>query len=310
MTTASAFLDHIDPNLVCHAHAQGVRVVRSAPFPTQNRTALLSDPKVRAAWVAVWMGRIKAQGIDGLTLDIEQYTGLPAPLTALVTELYTAMKAHNPHLQLSFALGIFPDGQASSYNHADLSKVLDFIIPMCYDEPWGSKVAAANAPLASLKAGVAQYAKRGVSASKLVMGLPWYGWDYPCTTNSSTTSTSGGLAPCNVSAPPGRDWYGWATQVGYADIVTTLHSPAVSGVEHTDNATVTRWFEYAKPGGAGVADAGRHQLWFDDPTTLEVKYAACKEMGLRGVGFWTANFAGTAQGPPMWAAITKGFPSS
>ena len=72
MTTASAFLEHVDPAFVCHAHSKGVRVVKSAPFP-KDQLSTLSDPKVRAAWVALWMSRIKSQGFDGLTLDIEQF---------------------------------------------------------------------------------------------------------------------------------------------------------------------------------------------------------------------------------------------
>jgi hypothetical protein len=35
---------------------------------------------------------------------------------------------------------------------------------------------------------------------------------------------------------------------------------------------------------AVVTDGSIHQRWFDDPASLQLKYAAAKEMGLRGVG--------------------------
>lgn len=125
MTTAAAF-SAVDPQLVCHAHSLGVRVVRSAPFDVSR----IENSTARSDWVASQLASIKAAGLDGLNLDIEGYKGDPKPLTALVTELYTSMKAWNAHSQLSFDLSIFPDGQSAHYNHKDLAKVLDFIVPM------------------------------------------------------------------------------------------------------------------------------------------------------------------------------------
>jgi di-N-acetylchitobiase len=47
MTTAAAFTHVIDPALVCHAHARGVRVVRSAPFDVGQ----ITNASARTAWV-------------------------------------------------------------------------------------------------------------------------------------------------------------------------------------------------------------------------------------------------------------------
>ena len=89
------------------------------------------------------------------------------------------------------------------------------------DEPWGSKVAAANSPTENIVKGVAQYVAAGVPASKLVIGLPWYGWDYPC--------DSGTPAPgCSVVPPAGSQWYGWATQVGHFSVLTLSLSLSLS----------------------------------------------------------------------------------
>ena len=46
--------------------------MRSAPFPS-DKLATLGDPAVRKAWISMWMGRVRGQGLDGLTLDIEKY---------------------------------------------------------------------------------------------------------------------------------------------------------------------------------------------------------------------------------------------
>ena len=42
------------------------------------------------------------------------------------------------------------------------------------------------------------------------------------------------------------------------------------------------------PTRTGVT-GGMGQLWYDDPETLRLKYAAIKQAGVRAVGMWTAE---------------------
>jgi di-N-acetylchitobiase len=295
MTTVCAFERPVDVALVCHAHSRGVRVVMSAPFNVSQ----IEDAAARTAWVQGHLALVQKDGLDGLNLDIEQYHGKPEPLTALVTELFHALKGWNPHTQLSFDLSILPAGQSSHYDHGKLAKVLDFIVPMAYDEPWNTKVAAANSPIAVIAEGIAQYSAAGVPASKLVVGLPWYGWDYPCNTT---------VGVCDVVPPAGQKWMGWATQVGYSNILTLLRNSSEATVT-TDQVSMSKHFDYTVASGKTAA-AGRHQCWFDDPETLEKKYAECKQQGARGVAFWTADMPDyqNGEGAAMWQAVDKGFP--
>ncbi len=41
-------------------------------------------------------------------------------------------------------------------------------------------IASANAPLPILISGVNRFISIGVPADKLVVGVPWYGYDYKC----------------------------------------------------------------------------------------------------------------------------------
>ena len=45
----------------------------------------------------------------------------------------------------------------------------------------------------------------------------------------------------------------------------------------------------------------RHQVWYDDPTTLAAKYRAVSAKSGMGVATWTANFGDDA----MWDALRK-----
>ena len=291
MTTACAFTQ-VDPALVCHAHKMGVRVTKKAPFDVSQ----INNASARTAWVQAQLASVQSQGLDGLNIDIEGYSGMPGPLTALVTELYNSMKQWHPQSQLSFDLAIFPNGQSQHYDHKALAKVLDFIVPMAYDEPWSSHVAAANSPIHNLNVGISQYAELGVPASKLVIGLPWYGWDYPCVAKEGV---------CHVDPPAGSPWFGWATQIGYSDIIKLQQS--AGGPISMDAPTVTKYFDYNATSGKS---RGRHQVWYDDPQTLQSKYAACQHAGVRGVAFWTADMPDytNGEGTSMWNAINEGFP--
>lgn len=52
--------------------------------------------------------------------------------------------------------------------------------PPCPPQMYGQCVAAANSPAALVERGLRQWLDLGVPRSKLVLGLPWYAYEYPC----------------------------------------------------------------------------------------------------------------------------------
>jgi len=283
VTTVAVF-GTVDPELVCKAHQQGARVV----VGVEMDKAKIPDPAARTQWVDSLVPRMAAEGIDGFNLDIEGNTGNREAVTALVKELAEKARAANPHAQLSFDLSIYPQGQTGGYEHKELAQYLDFILPMSYDLCWGAGAATANSPLAALSKGIQQYSDLGVPASKIVMGLPWYGWDFPC---DDTTP----WAACKVTVPSGKPWYGYVTQQSY----TSINATAVASGSRLDAASQTMFTEEVD--GAGQ----RHQRWFDNPGTLRSKYHQAASLGCRGVGFWTADEVDwtTGEGADMWSAL-------
>ena len=68
------------------------------------------------------------------------------------------------------------------YDTLALSNIVDFLVVMSYDERsqiHGPCVASANSALETTATGLAQYVELGIPPSRLVMGAPWYGYDYP-----------------------------------------------------------------------------------------------------------------------------------
>ena len=153
---------------VCLAHSHGVRVVSLVDENMNFTNATARRERIDGHVVTAL-----ELGTDGINLDIERFTGDREGLTLYVNELAVALRKNIAAAQLSFDLAIAPDGQTSHYDHRALARALDFIVPMAYDENWGSLTPAANSGIHMLRTGLAQYQALGVPASKLVVALPW-----------------------------------------------------------------------------------------------------------------------------------------
>ena len=86
------------------------------------------------------------------------------------------------------------------YDVLSLAKVTDFLVVMSYDERSqirGPCIASANSALQLTATGLADYIDLGIDPSLLVMGVPWYGYNYPCRSLS-------GENVCSIKAVPFR----------------------------------------------------------------------------------------------------------
>jgi len=286
--TTIGFFGDITSDFVCNAHKHGTRVVRGLDFEKKQFT----NAAFRSAWVKTQVADVTSLGYDGFNIDIEGNTAHKHELTALVTELAAALRKANPHSQLSFARSVYPMNQQDGYDDGALSKVLDFIVPMAYDECWSASKARANSPLPALAVSVQQYAHLGVPAGRLVMGLPWYAWDFPC-------DSAARQDVCKITVPRGKPWFGYVTQTSYSFANVT----AAKGYS-LDKESMTMVAEYFKD-EAGTKK--RHQVWFDNPQTLIKKYEEVAQLGMKGVAFWTADEVNytTSEGRDMWAALSN-----
>lgn len=72
-----------------------------------------------------------------------------------------------------------------------------------------------------------------------------------------------------------------------------------------DDLLQSPWFNYVDAQGTV------HQVWYDDPQSLSVKFAMAKSLGLGGVGVWNFDCLDTTSTDPhtqqamaaMWAAF-------
>ncbi|XP_048457517.1 di-N-acetylchitobiase-like [Rhincodon typus] len=191
-----------------------------------------------------------------------------------------------------------PNGNC--FDYVSMAKSCDFLYVKAYDmqlEMWDECFAKANAPYHQTLSGLSNYIKLGVDPKKLILGLPWYGYDYPCEhfyepgRCKLKKFTSKG-APCSSQI---------ANQVEYKQIMQMLPR-SITGRYWDDN--------YKSPYFVYKDKDVYHEVWYDDPESLSLKSSIVKKLKLGGVGAWFGNSLNYSENPTaamqtedMWKAL-------
>ncbi|XP_029474320.1 di-N-acetylchitobiase [Rhinatrema bivittatum] len=301
VTTVATFGKY-DPELMCYAHSKGARLVLTGDVPLKS----IVDPKSRADWIAQKLDLAKAQFMDGINIDIEQPVLKESPeyyaLTALVEETAEAFRREIPGSQVTFDVAWSPKCvDIRCYNYTGIASACDFLFVMSYDEQsqiWTECVAGANAPYNQTLAGYEEYIDMNIDPKKLVMGVPWYGYDYKCLNLSEDHvcvlhKVPFRGAPCSDAA---------GKQVPYGAMMKQVNGSR-SGRQWEDQQKAP-YYEYED------ADGVAHQVWYDDPQSISLKASYVQKRGLRGIGMWNGDLLDYSDDPiakwqteAMWQAL-------
>nr|XP_020746956.1 di-N-acetylchitobiase [Odocoileus virginianus texanus] len=296
ITTVVLFSNY-DPELMCHAHAKGARVVLKGDVSVKD----IINATFRASWIAQQVKLAKTQYMDGINLDIEQDVAHSSPeyyaLTALVKETTDSFHREIEGSQVTFDVPWGPNCVgARCYNYTGIADACDFLFVMSYDErslAWSRCIAGANSPYIQTLTGYDEFIKIGINPKKLVMGIPWYGYDYTCQNLSLDHVCTTAKYPCSEAVHH---------QVAYQTIMKQVNS-STSG-RLWDKNQQSPYYHYKDQAGHF------HQVWYDDPQSISLKASYVQKRGLLGIGMWHANcldYSGDAiakqQTEEMWKAL-------
>lgn len=299
--TTVAWASPGDAELLCAAHAEGVRLVaRDNIF---RPTPITGDGAVRSAWVAGTVRAIVAAHLDGITFDWEapvaRGSAAATHYLLLVAETTKALKRLSPSFQVTVCAAWAPDDvDGRAYDYAALSRASDALYVMAYDmqsQITGPCIAAANAPYFGAARGLGRYLDLGIPASKLILGVPWYGYRYEC-----LLGTGPGARFCPIRSVPFRgvncsDAAG--SQLGHDVISRRLRGDKAATPRRWDTNQLAPFFN--------TVEAGRVvQYHYDDPQSLALKYRLARTLGLRGVGPYQFAFSNDTA---MWEALEQFF---
>ncbi|XP_070565595.1 di-N-acetylchitobiase-like isoform X2 [Ptychodera flava] len=296
-----------EPDLMCTAHANNARLVLTASFPKEN----LTNADDRHRWIE---GKVKQAldfHVDGINFDFESPLTEPDRIhhfTVLVNETTQAFHQHIPGSQVTVDVAYTPACSVESsyrcYDYVGLASAADFMFVMGYDEQdfmeeYGECEARANAPYERTVKGIEDYLKLGIPTSKLVLGVPWYGYTYPCQKLSGTK--------CVIKNEP--VWPLCSEDAGdekhYRDVMNLMEYNSTTQRLWSDKYK-SPYFNYIKS-----STNQTHQMWYDDPESLKYKYSYAKLRGLRGVGPWNGDALDYSDDPrakketkDMWDALS------
>jgi spore germination protein YaaH len=275
-------------SVINNAHAHGTRValtIESFAWDsggTAAQTALLSTPAAVQAAVQAIVAQVVGRGVDGVNLDFEPIaSGQKTNFVTFVRALRTALDAAHPGYELTFCA----TGRPNTYDLPNLlaDGAADAVFIMGYNLRGGTPgVTGSIDPLTSpyisydLTDAVNAFITK-VPASKVILGLPWYGSAWSTATNHA------------VNAPPASSTtYGKPLEVTYD---TFAGLAAMSDSTHLgkfyDTVEQTAWTAYyGTYGGQPTWREG----YFDDARALGAKCDAIDAWNLRGVGIWALGY--------------------
>lgn len=270
-------------DLVTRAHAAGDRVVLTVTcFDQHTIDQVTSDPAAPARLAAALVAAVQAKSLDGVNFDIE---GLGSHdqvgLTNLVTKVSAALHAADPHWQVSMAVYASAAGDPGGFvNVAAVAPAVDVFFVMAYDMNSRSQPSATSplfGPAFSDVTAVEEFLKV-VPPSKIILGLPYYGYDWPTADGTATSAATGSESPLTYSA-----------------IVAAGHPT------YWDPVTDTPWTAYQ-------VGTQWHRTYYDDPTSLALKAQLANFFHIAGVGIWALGM--DDNDPAMLAALLGNAPVS
>ena len=266
---------------ICEAHSHGVKVIMPNP-----QVVLTSNITERELWIENTVSQIVERGLDGITFDYESPISASSNLGEYYTELIkgttTALHKISPSYQVSVCVAWSPDSiDGRSYPIKDLADASDALYVMDYDtrsQVFDACLASANAPYPGMIHGIQRYLDIGVQPDKLILGVPWYGYQYPCLSGTDKKARY-----CEIPEVPFRgincsDAAGGELALG--SLLNLFNSKINITMSGYDTNMQAPWFNYFN--GTSVI-----QYWYDSPAGLELKYQYAKMMKLRGIGPFT-----------------------
>ncbi len=281
------------------AHDNGTRVVVTVTqMDDPDITAFLDNPQAQQNAISQITDAIKKRGIDGVNVDFESVNdlgqGYRDAFSGFVQNLTTAVHTQIPRSQVSVSVLASSVKEPKIYDIAALSKSADEIFMMAYDfATTSSDNAMPTDPLYGYKQGQYWYdVSTAVSdfltqmpANKLVLGIPWYGYNYPVSQPQVNAQTLNSYYDSSMSQP-----------YEIASDTASLNSAETGW----DNVGESSWKAYYDPNSGTW-----RMVFYNDPKALTVRMDFIKKMNLAGMGIWALGFDDGKQ--DLWKVIESEF---
>lgn len=256
------------------AHANNILVI-----PTVHNVGdyaavveLLSSPQRRARHIQYIVDEVLARNYDGIDIDYESLDpSMRDNFSAFIRDLAEALHSHGKMLTVAVHAKDSDFGGLGGYQDwALIGQYVDRLRIMTYDYHWRGSGPGPVAPLYWVQS-VAEYAQSVVDPAKVVVGVPFYGYDWP--------------PQGNARALPWGD-----IEDLIADQGLTVNLMERNGQGRVDES----WFRYQ-------SDQGLRDVWFMTDNGLESKLDLVQSKDLAGIAIWQLGY----EKPEYWEVIRR-----
>ena len=211
---------------------------------------------------------VNSKNLDGINLDFE-YIGAPPDkvregFTRLVTNLNTELKRQIPTGILTIDTYIISGSVRDLFDLVLLSQHVDSFVIMGYDMHYALGAPGPISPMGGdiNIIGLVQGYLEKVPPQKLILAVPYYGYDWPINLDSSSSSPSAAI-------------------ISYAELAerSKVHKLTWDETSQTPSYTYT--------------DNGlQREVHFENVRSLGIKYDFVTAKNLKGVGIWALGYDG------------------
>ncbi|GAA0367175.1 glycoside hydrolase family 18 protein [Bacillus horti] len=246
-------------------------------FSTELITTILNDPALQDRLLDESLAIMREKGYLGLDFDIE-YVGAAnrEKYNELLRKASARLKAEGFLLSSALApktsvtqTGVLYEG----HDYQAHGEIVDFTFIMTYEWGWSGGPPMAVSPLNQVRR-VMEFAVSQIPTSKLMMGIPLYGYDW------TLPYVQGGAFARAISPQQAillADQYG--VEIQYDETAQSPH------------------FNYTDEQGR------EHEVWFEDARSIQAKFDLVKELGIRGFFYWVLRF----EFPQNWLLVQDNF---
>ncbi len=263
------------PDVTNFARAKGIKVIpmiQNDPTTT-DFNQLLSDPAKVKSVLDTIERQVYDNNYDGYQVDFEDLNAASETLlTNFMRDLYNRL---HPKGKLTTMAVVSRTPTSTSqfsaaYNYTALAPFVDLVTVMTYDYSYSGGEAGPVAPV-DWQERVMNYAVPRFGANKVLLGVPFYGYDWNITKRQTDKSVRA---------------------VSHSFDETMQIQKDTNGTFGYDLTTQTPYLDYTK-------DGDKHKVWFENARSLTAKFDLMKRQQVRGFAAWRLGH----EGAEFWPVI-------
>jgi len=263
-------------NLIARAKKKRIRVeITIKAFNKTNIEKLVLSDDAQKVFISNAMHLVNLKDLDGINLDFE-YIGTPpkevtAGFTRLVTNLRTEMKRQHPESTLTIDTFISAAAVPGFFDIELLAEQSDTLILMGYDihTPKGAPgpVAPLEGPMSIL--GFLQSYLEKVGPEKIILAVPYYGYDWPLKEDGTPSGEPGRTLP-----------YAEVAELSKGKNIIWDEIAQTPSIRYIDEETKTP-----------------RVVYYENIRSLGAKYDLINKKNLKGMGIWALGYDGLNSDP-------------